>query len=73
MKPIMDGSGLYILWIYAHANNKKFFNLVLSFAAVDELPKTAWLVSKMGRLTAGVQYEPTCMILLALIPVSFLS
>ncbi|KAL6518838.1 hypothetical protein OROHE_017591 [Orobanche hederae] len=26
--------------------------------AGDELPKTAWLVSKMGRLTAGVQYEP---------------
>ncbi|XP_042019688.1 uncharacterized protein LOC121767485 isoform X1 [Salvia splendens] len=24
----------------------------------DELPKNAWLVSKMGRLTAGVQYEP---------------
>lgn len=24
----------------------------------DELPKSAWLVSKMGRLTAGVQYEP---------------
>ncbi|KAL6551492.1 hypothetical protein OROGR_007646 [Orobanche gracilis] len=26
--------------------------------AGDELPKTVWLVSKMGRLTAGVQYEP---------------
>lgn len=24
----------------------------------DEFPKTAWLVSKIGRLTAGVQYEP---------------
>ncbi|XP_010555965.1 PREDICTED: uncharacterized protein LOC104825337 isoform X2 [Tarenaya hassleriana] len=24
----------------------------------DELPKTAWIVSKMGRLTVGVQYEP---------------
>ncbi|GMY22539.1 Beta-galactosidase 9 isoform 2, partial [Fagus crenata] len=24
----------------------------------DEFPKSAWLVSKMGRLTAGVQYEP---------------
>ncbi|XP_057769376.1 uncharacterized protein LOC130989407 isoform X2 [Salvia miltiorrhiza] len=29
------------------------------FPATDELPKKAWLVSKMGRLTAGVQYEPT--------------
>ncbi|XP_042029753.1 uncharacterized protein LOC121776628 [Salvia splendens] len=27
-------------------------------ASADELPKNAWLVSKMGRLTAGVQYEP---------------
>ncbi|KAG9141203.1 hypothetical protein Leryth_001690 [Lithospermum erythrorhizon] len=26
--------------------------------ARDEFPKSAWLVSKMGRLTAGVQYEP---------------
>uniref|UniRef100_A0A1J3ESR4 Uncharacterized protein n=1 Tax=Noccaea caerulescens TaxID=107243 RepID=A0A1J3ESR4_NOCCA len=25
-----------------------------------ELPKSAWLVSKMGRLTVGVQYEPLC-------------
>ncbi|KAH0984751.1 hypothetical protein GBA52_011928 [Prunus armeniaca] len=24
----------------------------------DECPRRAWLVSKMGRLTAGVQYEP---------------
>lgn len=24
----------------------------------DELPKSAWLVSRMGRVTAGVQYEP---------------
>uniref|UniRef100_A0A1J3CEI4 Uncharacterized protein n=1 Tax=Noccaea caerulescens TaxID=107243 RepID=A0A1J3CEI4_NOCCA len=26
----------------------------------NELPKSAWLVSKMGRLTVGVQYEPLC-------------
>ncbi|PIN09072.1 hypothetical protein CDL12_18342 [Handroanthus impetiginosus] len=31
---------------------------VVPFSAGDELPKNAWLVSKMGRLTAGVQYEP---------------
>ncbi|KAK6129326.1 hypothetical protein DH2020_036934 [Rehmannia glutinosa] len=31
---------------------------VIPFSVGDELPKTAWLVSKMGRLTAGVQYEP---------------
>ncbi|KAL6520280.1 hypothetical protein OROMI_032460 [Orobanche minor] len=31
---------------------------VFPFAAGEELPKTAWLVSKMGRLTAGLQYEP---------------
>lgn len=26
----------------------------------DKLPTSAWLVSKLGRLTAGVQYEPQC-------------
>ena len=47
--------------------------LFLTAASADELPKNAWLVSKMGRLTAGVQYEPTCMLFVELIPVSFLS
>ncbi|KAF7801511.1 plant/K24A2-2 protein [Senna tora] len=28
------------------------------FAMKDETPKSAWLVSRMGRVTAGVQYEP---------------
>lgn len=27
-------------------------------AQADELPRNAWIVSKMGRLTTGVQYEP---------------
>lgn len=31
---------------------------LMPFALQDELPKSAWLVSKIGRLTAGVQYEP---------------
>ncbi|KAL3813793.1 hypothetical protein ACJIZ3_015061 [Penstemon smallii] len=31
---------------------------VIPFSSGDELPKNAWLVSKMGRLIAGVQYEP---------------
>ncbi|KAL0331971.1 UNVERIFIED_CONTAM: hypothetical protein Scaly_2098600 [Sesamum calycinum] len=31
---------------------------VIPFPAGDEFPRNAWLVSKMGRLTAGVQYEP---------------
>ncbi|KAL8475485.1 hypothetical protein ACS0TY_028221 [Phlomoides rotata] len=31
---------------------------LVPYSAGDELPKTAWLVSKMGRLTVGVQYEP---------------
>ncbi|KAL0424289.1 UNVERIFIED_CONTAM: hypothetical protein Sradi_0963700 [Sesamum radiatum] len=31
---------------------------VIPFSHKHELPKNAWLVSKMGRLTAGVQYEP---------------
>ncbi|KAK4272099.1 hypothetical protein QN277_020698 [Acacia crassicarpa] len=28
------------------------------FAMKDEMPKSVWLVSRMGRVTAGVQYEP---------------
>ncbi|KAK9272657.1 hypothetical protein L1049_003033 [Liquidambar formosana] len=31
---------------------------LMPFALADEFPKSAWLVSKIGRLTAGVQYEP---------------
>ncbi|KAI8541482.1 hypothetical protein RHMOL_Rhmol08G0064400 [Rhododendron molle] len=31
---------------------------LMPFSLGDEFPKSAWLVSKMGRLTAGVQYEP---------------
>ncbi|KAH7845440.1 hypothetical protein Vadar_001995 [Vaccinium darrowii] len=31
---------------------------VMPFSSGDELPKSVWLVSKMERLTAGVQYEP---------------
>ncbi|XP_061363192.1 uncharacterized protein LOC133306826 [Gastrolobium bilobum] len=30
----------------------------MPFARKNELPKSAWLVSRMGRLIAGVQYEP---------------
>lgn len=33
---------------------------VSPFTTKDEFPKSAWLVSKMGRLTVGVQYEPLC-------------
>jgi len=32
--------------------------LLSSIAVKDEIPKSAWLVSKMGRVTAGVQFEP---------------
>ncbi|XP_022993613.1 uncharacterized protein LOC111489553 [Cucurbita maxima] len=31
---------------------------LMPFSSKDELPKSAWLVSKMGRLTTGVQFEP---------------
>ncbi|XP_015879252.3 uncharacterized protein LOC107415441 [Ziziphus jujuba] len=40
------------------SGNLSFGATVMPFSSKDELPKTAWLVSKMGRLTAGVQYEP---------------
>ncbi|PRQ53908.1 hypothetical protein RchiOBHm_Chr2g0171701 [Rosa chinensis] len=31
---------------------------VMPFSVKDDLPRKAWLVTKMGSLTAGVQYEP---------------
>ncbi|XP_021299178.1 uncharacterized protein LOC110427871 [Herrania umbratica] len=31
---------------------------IMPYAIKDELPKSAWLVSKLGRFTVGVQYEP---------------
>uniref|UniRef100_A0A2P2KQZ4 Uncharacterized protein LOC101294392 isoform X2 n=1 Tax=Rhizophora mucronata TaxID=61149 RepID=A0A2P2KQZ4_RHIMU len=31
---------------------------IMPFAVKDEMPKSIWLVSKMGRLTVGVQYDP---------------
>ncbi|OAY25749.1 uncharacterized protein LOC110604481 [Manihot esculenta] len=38
--------------------NLSFGATLMPFAVKDELPKSAWLVSKFGRLTVGVQYEP---------------
>lgn len=40
------------------SGNLSFGVTLVPFAMKDELPKSAWLVSKMGRVTAGVQYEP---------------
>ncbi|KAL2335679.1 hypothetical protein Fmac_016892 [Flemingia macrophylla] len=40
------------------SRNLSFGVTLMPFAVKDELPKSAWLVSKMGRVTAGVQYEP---------------
>ncbi|KAH7853146.1 hypothetical protein Vadar_033937 [Vaccinium darrowii] len=31
---------------------------LMPFSLVNEFPKSAWLVGKIGRLTAGLQYEP---------------
>ncbi|KAK5846957.1 hypothetical protein PVK06_003258 [Gossypium arboreum] len=31
---------------------------VMPFAIEDQLLRSAWLISKLGRLTFGVQYEP---------------
>ena len=31
-----------------------------NFVVTDDLPKSVWLVRKVGRLTAGLQYEPDC-------------
>ncbi|XP_027357883.1 uncharacterized protein LOC113867091 isoform X2 [Abrus precatorius] len=40
------------------SGNLSFGVTLMPFAMKDELPKSAWLVSKIGRVTAGVQYEP---------------
>ena len=60
----------FLVMVFLHSTfliiNKKYkcmkknpaFHKILSSAVKDELPKSAWLVSKMGRLTVGVQYEP---------------
>ncbi|CAL5371864.1 unnamed protein product [Camellia sinensis] len=40
------------------SSNLSFGATLLPFSMDGEFPKSAWLVSKMGRLTAGVQYEP---------------
>ncbi|TXG54662.1 hypothetical protein EZV62_019918 [Acer yangbiense] len=40
------------------STNLSFGATLMPFALKDELPKNAWLVSKIGRLTVGVQYDP---------------
>ncbi|CAH9123158.1 unnamed protein product [Cuscuta epithymum] len=40
------------------SSNLSFGAMMLPFSSAIDVPKTAWLVSKVGRLTAGVQYEP---------------
>ncbi|ESW23035.1 hypothetical protein PHAVU_004G013700 [Phaseolus vulgaris] len=40
------------------SGNLSFGVTLVPFAMKDEIPKSAWLVSKMGRVTAGVQFEP---------------
>ncbi|KAA8530242.1 hypothetical protein F0562_004951 [Nyssa sinensis] len=40
------------------SGNLSFGATLVPFSLGDEFPKSAWLVSKVGRLTAGVQYEP---------------
>lgn len=36
------------------------YNCPILFVHVvgDDIPKSAWLIRRIGRLTAGVQYEP---------------
>ncbi|XP_065877590.1 uncharacterized protein [Euphorbia lathyris] len=40
------------------SGNLSFGATVVPFAVKDELPKTAWVVTKIGRLSVGLQYEP---------------
>ncbi|KAK4786142.1 hypothetical protein SAY86_002831 [Trapa natans] len=41
------------------SQNLSFGASATPFSSMDELPRIAWLVTRMGRVTAGVQYEPT--------------
>lgn len=43
---------------------------VTYFAAFDKCPTNAWLVSKIGRLTVGMQYEPQCKFLIHQSPIA---
>ncbi|KAI3722628.1 hypothetical protein L2E82_33670 [Cichorium intybus] len=54
-----------ILVISAHTYYPRYafgafgiFDRCIKSRVGDELPKATWLVSKIGRLTAGVQYDP---------------
>ncbi|KAI3768721.1 hypothetical protein L2E82_19551 [Cichorium intybus] len=40
------------------SSNLSFGATLLPYSLGDDFPKSAWLVSKIGRLTAGVQYDP---------------
>ncbi|GER29486.1 hypothetical protein STAS_05341 [Striga asiatica] len=58
MKQRLSSEDYGVMGLRYGSSNLSVGATVIPFAAGDELPKTAWLVSKMGRLTAGVQYEP---------------
>ncbi|KAG2714523.1 hypothetical protein I3760_03G031600 [Carya illinoinensis] len=47
-----------VLGLRYGSGNLSFGATFMPLSLKDECPKSAWLVSKMGRLTAGVQYEP---------------
>ncbi|KAL3526056.1 hypothetical protein ACH5RR_014428 [Cinchona calisaya] len=47
-----------VLGLRYGSSNLSIGATVMPFSLGDEFPRSAWLVSKMGRLTAGVQYEP---------------
>ncbi|KAJ8426133.1 hypothetical protein Cgig2_001001 [Carnegiea gigantea] len=49
-----------ILGLRYGSENLSIGTTVTPFCKPDEYPRSAWLVSKMGRLTAGLQYEPQC-------------
>ncbi|KAL5538090.1 hypothetical protein UlMin_046065 [Ulmus minor] len=47
-----------VLGLRYGSENLSFGTTIMPSSMKDEFPKSAWLVSKVGRLTAGVQYEP---------------
>ncbi|KAH9742188.1 hypothetical protein KPL70_002875 [Citrus sinensis] len=58
MKKRISSEDYGVMGLRYGTGNLSFGAMLMPFAMKDELPKNAWLVSKMGRLTVGVQYEP---------------
>ncbi|KAB1209175.1 hypothetical protein CJ030_MR6G015601 [Morella rubra] len=58
MKKRVSSDDYGVLGLRYGSANLSFGATIVPFPLKDEFPKSAWFISKMGRLTAGIQYEP---------------